>query len=113
MLSLEKLLDGLEVNVEAFAVCRVGQDAALSLPALERPSIHYCLQGRGVIRGRGWSPVPFEKHAFIVLPAGAAIVVEPDDGRRRAQECRCQPLAAAPATEGLTCRPGCSILLSG
>jgi AraC-like DNA-binding protein len=49
MLSLEKLLDGLEINVEPFALCEVRGSGRLDMGRRDEATLHYALAGAGRI----------------------------------------------------------------
>lgn len=48
---LERLLENLALEVEAFAMCRVAPGWRLRLPALERATFHFVLRGTGEVSG--------------------------------------------------------------
>jgi AraC family transcriptional activator of mtrCDE len=48
---LERLLDNLALDVEAFALCRVASGWRLRLPALDWVTFHFVVRGRGEARG--------------------------------------------------------------
>lgn len=78
---LDDLLTGLEVRVDAFALCRVARGRALGLHAMPSPIIHYALHGPGVLQVEGGPAIPFAQHSFILLPPGRAHRLEaPDSG---------------------------------
>lgn len=45
----ERLLEFLDVQVEAFAICEVDRDCGLAYPPLESILVHFVLEGEGVI----------------------------------------------------------------
>ncbi len=78
---LDDLLTGLEVRVDAFALCRVARGRALAQHAMPSPIIHYALRGPGVLRVEGGPAIPFAQHGFILLPPGLAHRLEaPESG---------------------------------
>lgn len=95
MVLLEKLLSGLSVTVEDFAICRVAEGGALDLPALAQPSVHYSLVGNGVMRLADGPPVRLKRHSFVILPAGRAVRLEEGEPAVTASHGRCEPVAGA------------------
>ncbi|HEV7268003.1 MAG TPA: helix-turn-helix domain-containing protein [Falsiroseomonas sp.] len=78
---LDDLLTGLEVRVDAFALCRVARGRALALHAMPSPIIHYALRGPGVLRAGDGPAIPFAQHGFILLPPGVPHRIEaPESG---------------------------------
>lgn len=77
---LDDLLTGLEVRVDAFALCRVARGRALALHAMPSPIIHYALNGPGVLRVERGPAIPFDRHSFILLPPGHAHHLEAPEG---------------------------------
>lgn len=82
---LEQLLDGLEIAVQPFAVCRVGAGQRLDLGRADHPVIHYMLSGEGRFA--------IDDGQAIALGRGAAVIVPPS--RRQSLEAACG--ADAPA----------------
>ena len=77
MILLEKLLQGLDVGVETFAICQIDAGQALPVEAMDLPAVHYSLAGSGRFRGLG-APIPFRKHSFVIMPPGCRIMIEAD-----------------------------------
>lgn len=73
---LEQLLDGLEIAVQPFAVCRVGAGQRLDLGRADHPVIHYMLSGEGRFA--------IDDGQAIALGRGAAVIVPPS--RRQSLE---------------------------
>jgi AraC-like DNA-binding protein len=67
MILLERLLQGLDITVHPFAVCRVGAGRHIDLGSGETAAIHYLLRGAGTVSLAG--------HRDIVLSAGHAVIV--------------------------------------
>lgn len=95
MILLEKLLSGLSVTVEDFAICRVAEGGGLDLPPLAQPSVHYSLAGRGVMRPADGEAVSLERHSFVILPAGRAVRLEEGEPAANTSPGRCEPVARA------------------
>lgn len=94
MTTLDDLLQGLEAEVEAFAVCDVRAGWQLDAPALDHIAVHYALQGSGVLCFSTGVRLAFAPGTLIIAPAGmsARIIADADlpGGRTR-----CEPAATA------------------
>jgi len=67
---LERLLDNLGLDVEAFATCGVARGWRLRLPAQSLVTLHFILRGEGAIGdGRG-NVVTLGTHCLAVVPPG-------------------------------------------
>lgn len=78
---LDDLQAGLDVRVEAFAICRVARSPALGLHAMPSPIIHYALQGGGVLQTEDGTAIPFAQHSFTLVPPGRAHCLQaPESG---------------------------------
>lgn len=97
MILLEKLLSGLDVRVETFALCCLRPGELLTVKAMRQPSVHYSLRGSGRLRLADGRSIPFRRHSFIVLPPGHSVVLAEGAGQgdRVAVAQRCGPLAAS------------------
>ncbi|MFQ5785310.1 MAG: AraC family transcriptional regulator [Alphaproteobacteria bacterium] len=94
MILLEKLLAGLEVTVEPFAVCDVRGDAHLAFGPSEDATVHYTLAGAGVVYvGNRATAAP--RHTFMVIPPGLHQRIEPLAGGagEPLPATTCEPLA--------------------
>jgi len=72
---LDRLLDGLDVAVEPFAICEVGKGASLVLEDHDATSIHYVLRGEGVARQMAGSEISLTPRTVVIAPPGACLVV--------------------------------------
>lgn len=63
----ERILDSMDVRVEAFAICRIARDAALVVPAISDLKIMYVLKGT--------LHLSVEGHESLVSPAGSIILL--------------------------------------
>ena len=70
MILLEKLLAGLEVRVEPFAVCDVRGESYLALGPSKRPTVHYTLAGAGTVRVGDGTAIEVRPHTFMIVPPG-------------------------------------------
>lgn len=89
---LEKLLAGLSVRVEPFAVCEVRGDAHLVFGPRDDATVHYALAGVGRVCILGGATVAVAPHSFLVVPPRVRQRIEPAFGASRpalpAQLCR-------------------------
>jgi AraC-like DNA-binding protein len=67
---LERLLDNLALELEAFAVCRVAPGWRLRLPALDHATFHYVVRGRGELRGGGAGGLALSRGTIALVPPG-------------------------------------------
>jgi AraC-like DNA-binding protein len=67
---LERLLDNLAVDVDAFATCRVASGWRLRLPPAGWVTLHFSVRGSGTVRQDGGGTVPFPAGALAVVPPG-------------------------------------------
>ena len=73
---LEKLLAGLDVGVEPFAVCDVRGDSHLAFDASDTATVHYTLAGAGTIRLAGGPAID----ARAIVPSGVRQRIEAGGG---------------------------------
>ena len=69
---LDQLLGGLDISVNAFAICEVRREASLVLQDEDSVSVHYVLDGRGHARPMGGPAFDLEPHTVIIAPPGGA-----------------------------------------
>ncbi len=95
MILLEKLLTGLEVGVESFAVCDVRGDSHLSFEPSDSATVHYTLAGAGTVRLGGGAAIAARRHSFMVVPPGVRQRIEAacDGGHGALPEAVCGPVA--------------------
>lgn len=72
MLLLEKLVEGLVIDVRPFAVCRIGTGATFSAPAFDEPMMHYVLTGNSVITYPGGTAIDVSPGTMVILPKNTA-----------------------------------------
>jgi len=65
---LERLLDNLALELEAFAVCHVAPGWRLRLPALDHATFHYVVRGRGELRGAGGDGLALSRGTVALVP---------------------------------------------
>lgn len=68
----ERILDSMNVRVEAFAICRIAQDAALIVPAISDLKIMYVLNGTLHLSVEGHEPLVSPAGSIILLPKNLA-----------------------------------------
>lgn len=68
----ERILDSMDVRVEAFAICRIAQDAALVIPAISDLKIMYVLKGTLHLRVDGSEPLVSPAGSVVLLPKNLA-----------------------------------------
>ena len=78
MLTFDQLCRGLDVEISAFALCEVKQDAAFTISEEEDCSVHYILAGEGTAlraTGEAFALVP---HSVMIIPPGSRISITND-----------------------------------
>ena len=68
----ERLLDSMDVRVEAFAICRIARDAALVIPAISDLKIMYVLKGTMHLSVDGNEPLVSPAGSIVLLPKNLA-----------------------------------------
>jgi AraC-like DNA-binding protein len=68
----ERLLDSMDVRVEAFAICRIARDAALVVPAISDLKIMYVLKGTLHLCVDGSEPLVSPAGSVVLLPKNLA-----------------------------------------
>jgi len=83
MISLEQLLDGLDVAVEPMAIRAICLDGSLELGQIDGPAIHYALRGSGRLEIADGEIVGVSARTVIVAPPGRGARLVTDNGARR------------------------------
>src|SRR6059058_1171033 len=83
MISLEQLLDGLEVSVEPLAIQAVRHNHALDCGRIVGPTMHYALRGSGLLKLADGESVGVSARTVIVVPPGRQAQIVTKDGARR------------------------------
>jgi AraC-like DNA-binding protein len=90
---LDRLLGGLEISVEAFAICEVRREANLVVQDDRSVSVHYVLSGEGVARSLIGPAIPLRPHQVVIAPPGACLVVGCESSPQMTLPTpRCRPL---------------------
>ena len=93
MLHLNRLLDGLDIQVEPFAICEVRAGAGLVVENPHSAHIHYVLKGTGLVRSAHGPDIRLTPHTVMVVPAGLReTIVCPSQREVAFPEPRCQPI---------------------
>ena len=71
----DRLLDGLDVAVSAFAICEVRRDASLVLEDDASASIHYVLEGRGFLRTMSGPEVALAPLMVLIAPPKSCLFI--------------------------------------
>ena len=72
MILLERLMQGLDIAVRPFAVCRVGAGRQIDLGRSETAAIHYLLSGAGRIHLSGHRDIDLAAGHAVIVPAATA-----------------------------------------
>lgn len=89
----DRLLDGLDVTVSAFAICEVRRDASLVLEDDASASIHYVLEGRGFLRSMTGPEVALAPHTVLIAPPKSCLIITCGHEREMSLPApRCKPL---------------------
>jgi AraC-like DNA-binding protein len=84
-----QLLSNLDIHVEPFSLCEVGQGQRLRLPGPERVMLHFVLAGAGFVRSATGAVQSLKTCSLAVVPKGAPHSLE--SGGEVARECVIDP----------------------
>lgn len=73
---LDHLLAVLDIGVTHFTVCDIRSGWGIRFDSCEKASLHYCLEGAGILAVRGGPSIQLEPHSFVLLPPGVAYHLE-------------------------------------
>ena len=82
MLTFDQLCRGLEVNISAFAICEVRQDAAFVLSEDTDTAVHYVLSDVGVAWRATGEATELSPHTVMIVPPGSRLTITSDPDRR-------------------------------
>jgi AraC-like DNA-binding protein len=74
--TLDRLLTALAVRLHAFSVCKVQTRWRLAFPAFEAITVHYVLEGSGVLQVGNGARLPFAAPSVLIVPARQSHAVE-------------------------------------
>ena len=93
MVDLNRLLDGLDIKVEPFAICEVRAGAGLVLENAKSAHIHYVMDGSGIARSPRGPDLNLTPHTVVVIPAGVrATILCHGSSEVTFPEPRCRPI---------------------
>lgn len=72
---VEQLLDSIDVQIEAFAICRVGRNTALSIPGRVQIKMIYVLAGSLTLSVQGSEPLALTAGSIVLIPKQRAQVL--------------------------------------
>jgi len=82
MLTFDQLCRGLEVDISAFAICEIRQDATFVLAEDKDSALHYVLSGEGVVWRETGEATPLVPHMIMIVPPGSRVTVSSDPSQR-------------------------------
>jgi AraC-like DNA-binding protein len=82
MLTFDQLCRGLEVEISAFAICEVRQDATFELAEETDCAVHYVLSGEGTAWRATGESAPLAPHTVMIVPPGSGVTVTGDPDRQ-------------------------------
>lgn len=92
-MNFDRLLEGLNVDVSAFAICEVHRDASLVVQDDKAVSVHYVLAGQGLAHTMKGEEISLAPHTVVIAPPGTCLVVSVE--RQRGLNLplpKCEPL---------------------
>ena len=93
MLTFDQLCRGLEVDVSAFAICEVRQDAAFVLAEEIDSAVHYVLSGTGTAWRATGEATALSPHMVMIIPPGSRLTITSNPDRQfNLAEPNCAPL---------------------
>ena len=91
MMTIEKLLQGLMVEVEPFVICRTMAGPTLSFAALKFATLHYGVAGSGSLMLDGRAAIALSPGSIVIVPSGLSCQLsgdgEDDDNLTVAKNC--------------------------
>ena len=93
----EQMLDLLDVRLEAFAMCEIGEGWRLACPPMDRIVVHFVLQGEGILHCEHGT-VPLRPGTVVVVPRNLAKNLDGPGAVARTTDVS----AACPLVEGMT-----------
>ncbi len=75
MLTFDQLCRGLEVDISAWAICEVRQDATFVLAEDKYSAVHYVLSGEGVAWRATGEAIEISPHTVMIVPPGSRLTI--------------------------------------
>lgn len=72
---VEQLLDSIDVQIEAFAICRVGRNTSLAIPGRVQLKMIYVLTGSVILTVQGCEPLALNAGSIVLIPKERAQVL--------------------------------------
>ena len=73
---LERFLAALNIGVANFTLCDIRDGWSARFDACATASLHYCMDGSGVLMTQHGESVSLSSHSFVLLPPGVAYKIE-------------------------------------
>jgi AraC-like DNA-binding protein len=90
---LDRLIEGLEVGISAFALCEVRQDAKFILKEETSTALHYVLAGNGITQQAGGRSFKLTPHTIMIIPPGSLVAIASEQaGDVQPSDPDCEPL---------------------
>lgn len=94
MLTFDQLCRGLEVDISAFAICEVRQDATFVLSEDKDSAVHYVLSGKGTAWRATGEATELSPHTVMIVPPGSRLTITSNQTRHfKMVDPKCDPLA--------------------
>jgi AraC family transcriptional regulator, activator of mtrCDE len=98
---LDQFLALLDVGVTAFTACDVRRGWRLEFAASRAATLHYCIEGAGVMQVANGPALGLVQHSFALLPPGVAYSIEAVGGATAQHSIPRRRLAAPPFRESV------------
>jgi AraC-like DNA-binding protein len=94
MLTFDQLCRGLEVDISAWAICEVRQDATFVLAEDRYSAVHYVLSGEGVAWRATGEATKISPHTVMIVPPGSRLTITSTPDRQfNLAEPKCEAIA--------------------
>ncbi len=94
MLTFDLLCRGLEVDVSAWAICEVREDATFVLAEDQESAVHYVLSGEGVAWRATGEATKLSPHTVMIVPPGSRLTITSTPERQfNLAQADCEPIA--------------------
>jgi len=75
MTQLDRLIEGLEVGISAFAICEVRRDTKFILKEETNTALHYVMSGNGMAWQAAGRSFPLKPHTVMIVPPGSLVAI--------------------------------------